>query len=146
MPAPSNRHACVGCRSIPPISSDRPQQISASRWRGTEGSNPAPSSGESGANSTPRFGDQRPVSSLSRHLTSGTITPVVIDPPRNALKLRAATVVRSVQEFLDTEQCRYLEDLPLVHIEKIAYGDPEPFTPRPFQVAVPEGTTPPFPE
>jgi hypothetical protein len=41
---------------------------------------PLPSSGESGANSTPRFGDQRPVSSLSRHLTSGTITPVVIDP------------------------------------------------------------------
>jgi hypothetical protein len=41
-----------------------------------------------------------------------------------------ATVVRSAQEFLDTEQCRYLEDLPLVHIEKIADGDPEPFTPR----------------
>ena len=30
--------------------------------RGTKGSNPSPSSGESGANSTPRFGDQRPVS------------------------------------------------------------------------------------
>jgi crotonobetainyl-CoA:carnitine CoA-transferase CaiB-like acyl-CoA transferase len=42
-----------------------------------------------------------------------------------------ATVVRSAQEFLDTEQCRYLEDLPLVHMEKIADGDPEPFTPRP---------------
>jgi crotonobetainyl-CoA:carnitine CoA-transferase CaiB-like acyl-CoA transferase len=42
-----------------------------------------------------------------------------------------ATVVRSAQEFLDTEQCRYLEDLPLVHIEKIADSDPEPFTPRP---------------
>jgi hypothetical protein len=33
--------------------------------RGTEGSNPVSSSGESGANSTPRFGDQRPVSSLT---------------------------------------------------------------------------------
>jgi hypothetical protein len=42
-----------------------------------------------------------------------------------------ATVVRSAQEFLDTEQCRYLEDLPLVDIEKIADSDPEPFTPRP---------------
>jgi len=51
----------------------------AFRSGGTESSNPACSSGESGANSTPRFGDQRPVSSLGRHLTSGTITPVVID-------------------------------------------------------------------
>lgn len=42
-----------------------------------------------------------------------------------------ATVVRSAHEFLDTEQCRYLEDLPLVDIEKIADSDPEPFTPRP---------------
>jgi crotonobetainyl-CoA:carnitine CoA-transferase CaiB-like acyl-CoA transferase len=42
-----------------------------------------------------------------------------------------ATVVRSAQEFLDTEQCRYLEDLPLVDIEKIADSDPEPFAPRP---------------
>jgi hypothetical protein len=42
-----------------------------------------------------------------------------------------ATVVRSAEEFLDTEQCHYLEDLPLVHVEKIADGDPEPFTPAP---------------
>jgi crotonobetainyl-CoA:carnitine CoA-transferase CaiB-like acyl-CoA transferase len=42
-----------------------------------------------------------------------------------------ATVVRSAQEFLGTEQCRYLEDLPLVHIEKIVDSDPEPFTLRP---------------
>src|SRR6266851_4977633 len=42
-----------------------------------------------------------------------------------------ATVVRSAQEFLDTEQCRYLEDLPLVHIEKIADGDSVPFTSQP---------------
>jgi len=39
--------------------------------------------------------------------------------------------VRSALEFLETEQCRYLEGLPLVHIEKIADGDPMPFTPRP---------------
>jgi hypothetical protein len=39
-----------------------------------------------------------------------------------------ATVVRSAQEFLDTVQCRYLEDLPLVDIEKLADGDPEPLT------------------
>ena len=42
-----------------------------------------------------------------------------------------ATVVRSPQEFLDTEQYRYLEELPLVHVEKIADGDPEPFRLRP---------------
>ena len=42
-----------------------------------------------------------------------------------------ATVVRGAEEFLETEQCRYLEDLPLVHVEKIADGDPEPFTPAP---------------
>jgi hypothetical protein len=39
--------------------------------------------------------------------------------------------MRSAQEFLATEQCRYLEDLPLVHIEKIADSDPERFTFRP---------------
>src|SRR6266436_6397041 len=42
-----------------------------------------------------------------------------------------ATVVRSAQEFLETEQCRYLEGLPLVDIEKIADGDPVPFTSSP---------------
>jgi crotonobetainyl-CoA:carnitine CoA-transferase CaiB-like acyl-CoA transferase len=42
-----------------------------------------------------------------------------------------ATVVRSPEEFLGCEQCRYLENLPLVHIEKIADGAPEPFTPHP---------------
>jgi crotonobetainyl-CoA:carnitine CoA-transferase CaiB-like acyl-CoA transferase len=42
-----------------------------------------------------------------------------------------ATVVRSPQEFLNTEQYRYLEELPLVHIEKIADGDPERFKPQP---------------
>jgi crotonobetainyl-CoA:carnitine CoA-transferase CaiB-like acyl-CoA transferase len=40
-----------------------------------------------------------------------------------------ATIVRSAEEFLDTEQCHYLEDLPLVHVEKIADGEPEPFAP-----------------
>jgi crotonobetainyl-CoA:carnitine CoA-transferase CaiB-like acyl-CoA transferase len=42
-----------------------------------------------------------------------------------------ATVVRSAEEFLATDQCRYLENLPLVHVEKIAEGDPEPFSPHP---------------
>jgi crotonobetainyl-CoA:carnitine CoA-transferase CaiB-like acyl-CoA transferase len=42
-----------------------------------------------------------------------------------------ATVVRSAEEFLETEQCRYLEGLPLVDIEKIADGDPIPFTSQP---------------
>src|SRR5260370_39311536 len=42
-----------------------------------------------------------------------------------------ATVVRSAEEFLATDQCRYLESLPLVHVEKIAEGDPEPFSPHP---------------
>jgi hypothetical protein len=42
-----------------------------------------------------------------------------------------ATVVRCAEEFLATDQCRYLENLPLVHIEKIAEGDPEPFSPHP---------------
>jgi hypothetical protein len=42
-----------------------------------------------------------------------------------------ATVVRSPQEFLNSEQYRYLEELPLVHVEKIADGDPEPFKPKP---------------
>jgi hypothetical protein len=36
--------------------------------RGTRSSNPYPSSGESGANSTPRFGDQCRVSSVSRQV------------------------------------------------------------------------------
>jgi crotonobetainyl-CoA:carnitine CoA-transferase CaiB-like acyl-CoA transferase len=43
-----------------------------------------------------------------------------------------ATVVRNTQEFLETEQCRYLEGLPLVHIEKIADGDPIPLTSEPL--------------
>jgi DNA-binding winged helix-turn-helix (wHTH) protein len=43
-----------------------------------------------------------------------------------------ATVVRSALEFLETEQCRSLEGLPLVHIEKIADGDPMPFTSQPL--------------
>jgi crotonobetainyl-CoA:carnitine CoA-transferase CaiB-like acyl-CoA transferase len=42
-----------------------------------------------------------------------------------------ATVVRSAQEFLATDQCGYLEDLPLVDIEKIADSDPEAFAIRP---------------
>src|SRR5260370_30824433 len=42
-----------------------------------------------------------------------------------------ATVVRSAEEFLATDQCRYLENLPLVHVENIAEGDPEPFPPPP---------------
>ena len=39
--------------------------------------------------------------------------------------------MRGAQEFLDTEQCRYLKDLPLVHVEKIADGDPERLKPQP---------------
>jgi crotonobetainyl-CoA:carnitine CoA-transferase CaiB-like acyl-CoA transferase len=42
-----------------------------------------------------------------------------------------ATVVRSAQEFLETAQCHYLEDLPLVHIEQIGGSEPMPFTSRP---------------
>jgi len=44
--------------------------------RGTGSSNPSPSSGESGANSTRRFGDQPPVSSLSRSCERRPVRPV----------------------------------------------------------------------
>jgi hypothetical protein len=39
-----------------------------------------------------------------------------------------ATVVRSAQEFLETEQYHHLADLPLLHIEKIGDSDPMPFS------------------
>jgi crotonobetainyl-CoA:carnitine CoA-transferase CaiB-like acyl-CoA transferase len=42
-----------------------------------------------------------------------------------------ATVIRSPEEFLQTEQCRYLAELPLVQIEKIADGDPQSFSANP---------------
>src|SRR5258708_4248486 len=44
-----------------------------------------------------------------------------------------ATVVRSTEEFLESEQCRYLASLPLVHIEKIADGEPQPFLASPVR-------------
>jgi crotonobetainyl-CoA:carnitine CoA-transferase CaiB-like acyl-CoA transferase len=42
-----------------------------------------------------------------------------------------ATIVRSADEFLQSEQCHYLASLPLVHIEKIADGEPQPFFANP---------------
>jgi crotonobetainyl-CoA:carnitine CoA-transferase CaiB-like acyl-CoA transferase len=42
-----------------------------------------------------------------------------------------ATVIRTVEEFLATEQFQYLRDLPLIEIEKIGDSPPEPFTPNP---------------
>ncbi len=44
-----------------------------------------------------------------------------------------ATVVRGTEEFLQSEQCHYLARLPLVHIEKIADGDPQPFAASPVR-------------
>ena len=42
-----------------------------------------------------------------------------------------ATIIRSADEFLQSEQCHYLASLPLVHIEKIADGEPQPFFANP---------------
>ena len=42
-----------------------------------------------------------------------------------------ATVVRSVDEFFASEQFPYLEELPLIEIEKIGESDPIPFSPAP---------------
>jgi crotonobetainyl-CoA:carnitine CoA-transferase CaiB-like acyl-CoA transferase len=42
-----------------------------------------------------------------------------------------ATIVRSTEEFLHEEQFRYVEELPLIEIEKIAESAPEPFTTNP---------------
>jgi crotonobetainyl-CoA:carnitine CoA-transferase CaiB-like acyl-CoA transferase len=44
-----------------------------------------------------------------------------------------ATIVRSPEEFLQSEQCHCLASLPLVHIEKIADGDPQPFAASPVR-------------
>jgi crotonobetainyl-CoA:carnitine CoA-transferase CaiB-like acyl-CoA transferase len=44
-----------------------------------------------------------------------------------------ATVVRSAEEFLRSEQCQYLARLPLVHIEKMADGEPQPFVSNPVR-------------
>jgi CoA-transferase family III len=42
-----------------------------------------------------------------------------------------ATVIRSAEEFLEEQQFRFVEDLPLIEIEKIADSEPEPFTENP---------------
>lgn len=42
-----------------------------------------------------------------------------------------ATVVRSPEEFLATEQGQFVESMPLIEIEKIADSAPEPFSDRP---------------
>ena len=42
-----------------------------------------------------------------------------------------ATVVRSVEEFLETEQFAHLAPQPLIEIEKIGESDPIPFSPNP---------------
>ena len=42
-----------------------------------------------------------------------------------------ATVVRSVEEFLETEQFEHLALQPLIEIEKIGESDPIPFSPNP---------------
>src|SRR6202011_4959425 len=42
-----------------------------------------------------------------------------------------ATVVRSVDEFFASEQYPYLEELPLIEIEKIGESAPIPFSPAP---------------
>jgi crotonobetainyl-CoA:carnitine CoA-transferase CaiB-like acyl-CoA transferase len=42
-----------------------------------------------------------------------------------------ATVIRRPEEFLETQQGLYLEDLPLIDIEKIADGSPEPLMSAP---------------
>lgn len=42
-----------------------------------------------------------------------------------------ATMIRTVEEFLDTEQFTYLKDLPLVEITKIGDSAPVPFTSDP---------------
>jgi hypothetical protein len=42
-----------------------------------------------------------------------------------------ASVLRSVEEFLAEEQCRYVEDMPLIEIEKVGESDPEPLPPTP---------------
>jgi hypothetical protein len=42
-----------------------------------------------------------------------------------------ATIVRSTEEFLEEEQFRYVEELPLIEIEKIGESAPEAFTVNP---------------
>lgn len=42
-----------------------------------------------------------------------------------------ATLIRTSEEFLATEQFGYLKDMPLVEITKIGDSDPVPFTPNP---------------
>ena len=42
-----------------------------------------------------------------------------------------ATIIRSTEEFLATEQFTHLADAPLVEIEKIGDSPPEPFSPSP---------------
>jgi crotonobetainyl-CoA:carnitine CoA-transferase CaiB-like acyl-CoA transferase len=42
-----------------------------------------------------------------------------------------ATVVRTAEEFLATEQFQYIKDLPLIAVKKIGESSPEPFTPEP---------------
>jgi hypothetical protein len=49
---------------------------------------------------------------------------------RRFWRLRPAHA-RKTGEAPGPDECRYLEDLPLLHGEKVADGDPELFTPRP---------------
>jgi crotonobetainyl-CoA:carnitine CoA-transferase CaiB-like acyl-CoA transferase len=42
-----------------------------------------------------------------------------------------ATVIRSALEFLEEEQFRYVDELPLIEVEKIGDSAPEPFTANP---------------
>ena len=42
-----------------------------------------------------------------------------------------ANVIRTVEEFFETEQYQYLKDLPLIEIEKIGESEPEQFTANP---------------
>ncbi|MEH2474317.1 crotonobetainyl-CoA:carnitine CoA-transferase CaiB-like acyl-CoA transferase [Nitrobacteraceae bacterium AZCC 2161] len=42
-----------------------------------------------------------------------------------------ATIIRSAEEFLEEEQFQYVEELPLIEIEKIGDSAPEPFTADP---------------
>ena len=55
---------------------------------------------------------------------------LVLEEAANRAGLQA-TVVRTPEEFLATEQCHFLKDLPLIEVIKIADGPPEPLLPNP---------------